>query len=303
MTDQFAPPMPGQFQPGQMVPPPMPGMPGPAPQQGFSGPQSGVTVDFSKLIQEAKTASFDPVPTGKYVCRITKAEATVSSGGKPQIKLRARIEEGQYQGKSITPFNWTISEESPVSLSIFFRHMAAFGLTQDWFASLGQLPPDQALVPVAQRVEGQTVILSLDQDSYNGQARNKVVGVEAAAGVPQNVPQAGPVAPQAQVPQAPIPQAPQQPQYQPQPQAPVQQVAPQQPQAPAQPQMPYSAQIAQAVMNPQPDAPQARTVGPQPGPPMPPQPQAQASQAPQPTEQVQQPQVPQGPPPPPEPPY
>lgn len=276
------------------------------------------TFNFNELLENAKSASYEALPIGDYNIEITEANATTSQNGKPMIKVKMRVTAGPYEKRQL--FNqFVLSIENPQALAIFFRHMAAFGLDQNFFAQLGQT---QDLTPVAQALLGRHATVTLGHREWQGETRNDVTnikpiqgGVPSPNGLPGNaapmpqasvpapsaVPTPAPTvpttpasapAPQAQAPAAPAPAPP----------APPAPAAPQQapaPQAPA-PQSTYdpnahSAQIAQSVA-PAPAAPAPAPAAP-PAPPAPeaapalaPEP-AQAP-APQPQEQTQVPQPP-----------
>lgn len=233
------------------------------------------TIDFGKAIQDAKGASFEPLPVGDYDVEVAKSEAVTSQNGKPMIKTTMRVVSGPYEKRPIIN-NFVLSLENPQATAIFFRHMKAFGLTEEWFASLGKVG---SLEPVASALIGRRVRLSVAHREWNGEMRNEVKAVKPYTGAPPQVGPAGPsgplagppsggpvagptapvpapapVAPPAPTPiPAPVAAAPVAPQVQPVPQPP----APEVPAAPAAPAVPTASTVppAEVAAAPTPSTP------------------------------------------------
>jgi hypothetical protein len=146
------------------------------------------TIDFTRALNDAKGASFEALPVGDYDVEVAKTEATTSSNGKPMIKVNMKVVTGPYERRPIIN-NFVMSVENPQAVAIFFRHMKAFGLTEEFFASLGS---SGSLDPVASALVGRRVRLSLGHREWNGEMRNEVKSVKPYTGAP---PMAGPTAP------------------------------------------------------------------------------------------------------------
>jgi hypothetical protein len=146
------------------------------------------TIDFGKALQDAKGASFEALPIGDYDVEVAKSEATTSQNGKPMIKTTMRVVTGPYEKRPIIN-NFVMSLENPQAVAIFFRHMKAFGLTEDFFASLGQT---SSLEPVATALVGRRAKLTLGHREWQGETRNEVKSVKPYTGAPSALAPAGP---------------------------------------------------------------------------------------------------------------
>jgi hypothetical protein len=147
------------------------------------------TIDFARALQDAKGASMEALPVGDYDVEVAKSEATTSSNGKPMIKVTMKVIAGPYEKRSVLN-QFVMSQDNPVALSIFFRHMKALGLTEDWFMALGSTG---SLEPVAHALVGRRARLTLGHREWQGETRNEVKAVKPYTGAPGLAP-AGPVA-------------------------------------------------------------------------------------------------------------
>lgn len=146
------------------------------------------TIDFNRAVQDAKGASFEALPIGDYDVEVAKTEAVTSSNGKPMVKTTFKVVSGPYERRPIIN-QFVLSTDNPMAMAIFFRHMKAFGLTEDWFASLGQVA---SLEPVASALLGRRARLTLGHREWQGETRNEVKAVKPYTGAPA---QAGPAGP------------------------------------------------------------------------------------------------------------
>lgn len=155
------------------------------------------TIDFQRALQDAKGASMEALPIGDYDVEVAKSESTTSSNGKPMIRVTMKVVSGPYEKRSVLN-QFVMSQENPVALSIFFRHMKAFGLTEDWFLQLGNAG---SLEPVANALIGRRARLTLGHRDWQGETRNEVKAVKPYTGAPglapsgPTGPSAGPLAP------------------------------------------------------------------------------------------------------------
>lgn len=148
------------------------------------------TINFAQALQDARGATFEPLPVGDYDVEVTKTEAVTSQNGKPMIKTTFKVVSGPYEKRPIIN-QFVLSVENPQAVAIFFRHMKAFGLTEEWFASLGQ---QSSLEPVASALLGRRARLSIGHREWQGEMRNEVKGVKPYTGAPPQPAPAGPSA-------------------------------------------------------------------------------------------------------------
>lgn len=203
----------------------------------------------------------EALPVGDYDVEVAKSEAVTSSNGKPMIKVTMKVVSGPYERRSVLN-QFVMSTENPVALSIFFRHMKAFGLTEDWFMQLGR---SGSLEPVANALLGRRARLTLGHRDWQGETRNEVKAVKPYTGAPTAGP-AGPSSLPGPVPTpvaGPVPPTPMA--------APAQPVAPPPPPPPPAPaSIPVAAPVAPAPAPVPPEAvaqPVAAPVTPMPQPP------------------------------------
>lgn len=150
------------------------------------------TINFGQVLQDAKSASFEALPIGDYDVEVTKAEAVTSSNGRPMIKTTFKVIVGPHTNRQVMN-NFVLSVDSPVALSIFFRHMKCFGLDDQFFAALGAAG---TLDPAANAMVGRRVRLTLGHREWQGETRNEVNQVKPYTGAPSGLggPAAGPAA-------------------------------------------------------------------------------------------------------------
>lgn len=176
------------------------------------------TVPWADLQKAAGDAAFEPLPVGTYDVTVDTAEATQSSSGKDMIKVKFKVLGGPHEGRGL--FNqFVISPDSANALAFFFRHMAAFGLDEKYFATNPQLEA------VAAALVGKVCRVKVSIREWQGQDRNQVDAVmpptpgtaTVAAPAPTPMPTAPPtpgqpatpsVAPPAGVGATPMPTAP-----------------------------------------------------------------------------------------------
>lgn len=128
---------------------------------------------WDDLMQAADDAGFTVVPAmaGVSARVATATAAKTSDGKKDQIKVRFTLEEGPYAGKSVFN-NFVISPENGSALGFFFRHMAALGLTREWFAT------KPSMAQVAEALVGRECLIDIVIDTWVGEERNKVSAVK-----------------------------------------------------------------------------------------------------------------------------
>ena len=137
-------------------------------------------IDWAAL-QGAAKGQLEPIPPGQYLCTIIDAQATQTQTGKPMFKVKFQVAEGPHAPRKVWN-NFTVSEENPMALAIFFRQMEAMGLNANFFAA----KPTNA--QVAQALMNRQCMLTLGTREWQGVTQNSVTGVAPPLG-------GGPIAP------------------------------------------------------------------------------------------------------------
>jgi hypothetical protein len=135
------------------------------------------TFDFNTLMETAKSASFEALPDGPYDAECISADAVTSTTGKPMIKCKFEVIAGPHAKRKF--FNqFVLSTDNEVALAMFFRHMKAFGLDENFFKAVGS----GGLGPVAQTMVGRRARFDLGHREWNGENRNEVKSVKPITG-------------------------------------------------------------------------------------------------------------------------
>lgn len=121
---------------------------------------------WGELMKSAK-AGTQPVPDGDYEVKVVDAQATKSSTDKLMFKVKFEITSGPHVKRRV-PNQYTVSDENPVALAIFFRNMEAMGLDEGFFAANPN--PDQVASALLNRV----CRITLKTEAWQGVDRNKV---------------------------------------------------------------------------------------------------------------------------------
>lgn len=150
---------------------------------------SSNSFSWADLKQAADDAGFTVLPVLKDVgAEVATAEHKKTSTGKDQISARFKLTEGPYAGKSVFN-NFVLTLDNGAALGFFFRDMAKFGLTDEYFATN---PP---LAAVAAALVGRPCRLDVGIRKWNGEERNEVNAVRPPSGgvtpVPASTPGAG----------------------------------------------------------------------------------------------------------------
>lgn len=148
-------------------------------------------VPWSDLKKRAEDATKPPEPDW-YVLECTKAEAGVAAtSGNPMLKTQWKIVEGPSAGKSGIFNNFNITPDSDFALSIFFRHMEALGLGDEFFAR------NPTTAQVAEALVGRRGNVKLGIRTFQGVDRPNFEDIKALDGIPNAgaVPVGGPPVP------------------------------------------------------------------------------------------------------------
>jgi hypothetical protein len=145
------------------------------------------TFNWDDLTKAADDAGFEAVPAAEYDVIVAQADVAKTSGNngapKDQIKVKFKIESGPHAGKVLFN-NFVLTTDNPNALAFFFRHMAALGLTRDYFQGGPTLPT------VAQALVGRRCRVKVSIRFWDEQERNqvdKVLPPLGGAGAPPNV--------------------------------------------------------------------------------------------------------------------
>lgn len=125
------------------------------------------SIPWDELMDAAGDSDLAPIPQGDYDMKIVAAEATKSSTDKPMWKVTMEVENGPHAGKKAWT-QQTLTQDNSNALQIFFRQMAAAGLTQEFFKTKPN--PTQ----IAEALKGRRVRAKLIIEEYQGVPRNKV---------------------------------------------------------------------------------------------------------------------------------
>ena len=129
------------------------------------------TLNWSELIKEAGDAgqtSYEPLPDGDYELKVLEAETKTSQSGKVMFAIKTQVQGGAHANRLVWD-NLVVTQDNPTALGIFFRKMAAMGLTQENFFSLG---PDNS--QIEQALVGRMFRGQIGNRTYNGQKRNEI---------------------------------------------------------------------------------------------------------------------------------
>jgi hypothetical protein len=165
------------------------------------------TYDFSKLLQDAKAGGAWPIGEYDFEVADTLVKQSSNGSGNEMIVTKLRCLVGPYANKHITN-NFVLTIENPTALNIFFRHMNAFGLDDNFFGAVGQ----GNLAPVAEALKGRRARITLGHREWNGSTQNDIKAIKPitspmnvvgapGAQVPNGATPALPPPPGAQVPQ------------------------------------------------------------------------------------------------------
>jgi len=155
------------------------------------------TIPWGQLKKTAGDAA-KPVPADWYDVTVSQADATMSSTGKPMIKVRLKINGGPHDGRILFD-QYVLSAESPFALMIFFGTMAAFGVDPE------AVSPDGSLDPVAAALVNRRARVQVEHREFQGRMREDIkqyveptggqVAVGAGIPVPGAVVPGSPVVP------------------------------------------------------------------------------------------------------------
>lgn len=119
-------------------------------------------INFKQLRQDAMT-----ILEGDFPATVSDCTAVVNSKGNPMLKVKFKIASGPYAGR---PF-WTninITPSSQFAMKIFFRHMAAMGISDAF------LDAEPEMEMLAAKLSNANCVIRLKKGSYQGVEREEV---------------------------------------------------------------------------------------------------------------------------------
>lgn len=145
--------------------------------------------------QAGEDTGFSALPAADYDLKIIQAEAKQSGTGKTMFKITAEVTSGPYAKRRIWA-NLVVTPDNPVALNIFFRQMAAIGISKDFFATN---PSDHNVAEALldKEFRGQVVI-----KQYQGEDRNDIKSYSRISKTADSAP-VPPTTPKASSPSAP----------------------------------------------------------------------------------------------------
>jgi Protein of unknown function (DUF669) len=150
-------------------------------------------VSWSDLKAAAGDAGFEPIPANTYDAVVDTASAKKASSGKDMISVAFTVTGGPYDGRKVFT-QLVLSPEKPTALGFFFRHMAALGLSDAYFAA------SPSLERVASDLAGRPCRVIVGIREWQGSDRNEVSSILAPSG---GVPAAPSLSPADSAPPAP----------------------------------------------------------------------------------------------------
>jgi hypothetical protein len=141
-------------------------------------------IPWDDLMDAAKDSDFAPIPQGDYDVKIIETEATKSSTDKPMWKITTAVLNGPHEGRKVWT-QQTLTMDNPDALNVFFRQMAAAGLTREFFATK---PSNQQ---IADALLGRTFRAKITIREWQGVPRNNIKQwnpASAGAGAPGGPP-------------------------------------------------------------------------------------------------------------------
>lgn len=130
------------------------------------------TFNWSEMQSEATT-----ILEGEFPVQVVKSEAVKTSNGKDMIKVKFKVETGQFAGRALFT-NFVVSPESLNAMRMFFTQLAVFGLNSQFFASINGQGP----AAIAAALDGRKAIAIVGKGVYQGQEREQINGYKPALG-------------------------------------------------------------------------------------------------------------------------
>jgi hypothetical protein len=124
-------------------------------------------IPWDDLMDAAGSSDYAPIPQGDYDLKIIETEATTSSTDKPMWKVTTAVMNGPHEGRKVWT-QQTLTMDNADALNVFFRQMAAAGLTAEFFKTK---PNNQQ---IADALMGRTFRGKVTIREWNGVPRNNI---------------------------------------------------------------------------------------------------------------------------------
>jgi hypothetical protein len=129
------------------------------------------TLNWSELIKEAAdsgSTSYEPLPDGDYELKVLEAETKQTQSGKTMFSIKCQVQGGANANRLVWD-NLVVSPDNATALGIFFRKMAAMGLTKEAF-----FDREPSTAQIEQALIGRGFRGQIGSRTYNGQKRNEI---------------------------------------------------------------------------------------------------------------------------------
>jgi hypothetical protein len=138
-------------------------------------------IDWASLKKTADDAT-KPLPKDWYEVVVDSAERKTASTGSEMISVKLKVDAGPHAGRMLFT-NFVLSPDSGFALSLFFRNMAALGITDEYFGQLSASGMDvqASLTSIAQVIVGRRARVEVGVRQWQGQDRNEVTNMQAAS--------------------------------------------------------------------------------------------------------------------------
>ena len=136
------------------------------------------TLNWSELIKEAAdsgSTSYEPLPDGDYELKVLESEAKQTQSGKTMFAIKCQVQGGANANRLVWD-NLVVSPDNATALGIFFRKMAALGLTKEAF--FDKTPTN---AQIEQAMIGRSFRGQIGSRTYNGQKRNEIKNYYASS--------------------------------------------------------------------------------------------------------------------------
>ncbi len=124
-------------------------------------------IPWDELMDAANDSDFAPIPQSDYDVKISATEATTSSTDKPMWKITCDVLSGPHAGRKLFT-QQTLTKDNPNALNIFFRQMAAAGLTSEFFKTR---PTNQQIADALLNRQFRAKVIVKD---YQGMPKNEI---------------------------------------------------------------------------------------------------------------------------------